>query len=553
MDDTRKYVELFTEIEELKTQLAEAHDTLHAIHTGEVDALIVKNGNGHELYTLKSADQTYRIFIEKMAEGAVTLNKDGVVLYCNSSFANMLGLPLANVLGEPFESFIPAKFNALVSHAIKKAWREESKAELILPGSNNKSIPVLLSLNKMEIDGGTALSIIITDLSFQKETQEQLREKNQQLEEAQLVTNNLNDQLERTVRERTNELYKSRENFKFLADNIPAIVWTADANGRIDYFNKRWFEYTSGNTGMLNNELHSFIHPDELESYRTDWKNCVEAGIAFEKVHRFKHSADGLYKWHHSRALPLKNEKDEVLAWFGISTDIDEQKRALEKKDEFISIASHELKTPVTSIKGYVQLLRFSFQKEGNREAVDLLTKADIQINKLTNLIGDLLDVKKIENGQLQYHPKPFDFNELVREIAEETGRVLKSHIVKCELGETFQIYGDRNKIGQVITNFIDNAGKYSPADTMILVRSSVNNNKVNLSVQDFGIGIPKEQLSRIFERFFRVGGEVENTYSGLGLGLYISAEIIKRHHGTIGVESEHGIGSTFYFELPIS
>ena len=546
----KKYEELISQIGELKSQLNEAQDTIDAIRAGEVDAFVVKNGNGHELYTLKSADQTYRIFIEKMMEGAVTVSMDGTILYSNTSFAEMVNLPLAKVLGFSFESFIPDESKPVIHDLINKAWKEECKAEISLPGKNGKLLPVLLSMNTLEIDGGLALSIIVTDLSFQKETQEQLRQKNNELEQAHLVTKVLNDQLEKTVRERTNELYKSREHFNFLADNIPAIVWTAMPNGKVDYFNKRWFEFTGSSNEMLSNEFWLFIHPDDMQSYFSSWERAVASNSRFENVHRIKNSSNE-YKWHFTQALPFNDPNNETVAWFGISTDIDEQKRALEKKDEFISIASHELKTPVTSIKGYVQLLRFNFQQEGNKNAADLLTKADVQINKLTNLISDLLDVRKIENGQLRYHEEKFDFNELVKEIVEETERVTR-HTIECDLAPTCAISGDRNKIGQVITNFIDNAGKYSPANAVIKVKTFRNKNRIRLTVQDFGLGIPKDQQAKVFERFFRVTGEKENTYAGLGLGLYISSEIIKRHSGTIGVESEQGKGSIFNFELPI-
>ena len=546
----KKYEELISQIGELKSQLNEAQDTIDAIRSGEVDAFIVKNGNGHELYTLKSADQTYRIFIEKMMEGAVTVSKDGTILYSNTSFAEMVNLPLAKVLGFSFESFIPDESKPVIHYLIEKAWKEECKAEIGLPGKNGKLLPVLLSMNTLEIDGGLALSIIVTDLSFQKETQEQLRQKNYELEQAHLVTKDLNDQLEKTVRERTNELYKSREHFNFLADNIPAIVWTAMPNGKVDYFNKRWFEFTGSSNELLSNEFWLFIHPDDMQNYFSSWEKAVASNSRFENVHRIKNNSNE-YKWHFTQASPFNDPNNETVAWFGISTDIDEQKRALEKKDEFISIASHELKTPVTSIKGYVQLLRFNFQQEGNKTAADLLTKADIQINKLTNLISDLLDVRKIENGQLRYHEEKFDFNDLVKEIIEETERVTR-HTIECELAPTCAISGDRNKIGQVITNFIDNAGKYSPTDAVIKIKTTNTKNRIRLAVQDFGLGIPKDQQAKVFERFFRVNGEKENTYAGLGLGLYISSEIIKRHSGTIGVESEQGKGSIFNFELPI-
>ena len=137
-------------------------------------------------------------------------------------------------------------------------------------------------------------------------------------------------------------------------------------------------------------------------------------------------------------------------------------------------------------------------------------------------------------------------------EVIEETQRVLNKHVIVSEPGENRTIFGDRNKIGQVITNLLENAAKYSPAGTVILVKTLPKENTLQLSVTDSGIGIPKAQLNKIFERFFRVTNETENTYSGLGLGLYISSEILKRHNGTIGVESEEGKGSVFYFELPV-
>jgi two-component system, OmpR family, phosphate regulon sensor histidine kinase PhoR len=551
MEVTAKKIEDFlAEIEELKSQLEEAQDTIEAIRSGEVDAFVVKDDDGHRLFTLKSADQTYRIFIEKMTEGAVTVNQEGVILYSNTSFANMVNQPLTKVLGFHFDQFIPGEYKAQVQQLIKAGWNEEKKAEIILPGKYKKPVPVLLSLNSLEIDGGIALSIIITDLSYQKETEQQLKQKNKQLEEAQLVTKHLNAQLEQTVKERTNELFESREHFKFLADNIPTIVWTANADGAIDYFNNRWFEYTGEARMQDANDLQCCLHEEDKEKYQRLWNAAVISGQPFELVHRFRKN-DGEYRWHFSHALPFKNNT-EAVTWFGISTDIDDQQRAIEKKDEFISIASHELKTPVTSIKGYVQILRFNFEKEGNAMAADLLAKVDNQINKLTTLISDLLDVRKIENGQFQFHESLFDFNELVNEIVEEMGQALVDRSIVFELERTGMIRGDRNKIGQVISNFIDNAAKYSPANTSIVVRTVNKGDTITLLVQDQGMGIPKDQQPKVFERFFRVTGEKENTYAGLGLGLYISAEIIKRHDGTIGLISDKGKGATFYFELKL-
>jgi PAS domain S-box-containing protein len=222
------------------------------------------------------------------------------------------------------------------------------------------------------------------------------------------------------------------------------------------------------------------------------------------------------------------------------------------QKDEFIGIASHELKTPVTSIKGYTQILKMRFAQERNSKAVEMLTRMDRQIDKLTVLINDLLDVTKIEGGKFQFYRSYFDFNELVSEVAEEVQQTTHQHTIVTKLALTGKIYGDRERIGQVITNFLSNAIKYSPQSSEIILTTHREPKKISLCVQDFGIGISKEQQGKVFDRFFRVSGLKENTFPGLGLGLFISAEIVKRHHGTISVKSIKDKGSTFCFALPV-
>ncbi len=238
-----------------------------------------------------------------------------------------------------------------------------------------------------------------------------------------------------------------------------------------------------------------------------------------------------------------------------ITSLVDKRKRIEElsrQKDEFIAVASHELKTPVTSIKGYTQILQMRFSQEGNTKAVELLSRMDGQINKLSKLISDLLDATKIEGGILQFHEVFFDFNELVMEIVEEMQQITQRHTIIVKVALTTKIYGDRDRIGQVITNFISNAIKYSPNNDEIILTTSKAKNTISLCVQDFGIGIPKQNQDKVFDRFYRVSGDKEDTYPGLGLGLFISSEIVKRHKGTITVTSIKGKGSTFCFVLPV-
>ncbi len=229
-----------------------------------------------------------------------------------------------------------------------------------------------------------------------------------------------------------------------------------------------------------------------------------------------------------------------------------ERKKLEQQKDEFIGIASHELKTPVTSVKAFTQVLQNRFTKAGDEISASLLMKMDAQLNKLTVLITDLLDVTKIENGQLQFHEEYFDFNEVIEENVEEMQRTTDKHTLSKKLATTKTIYGDRDRIGQVLINLISNAIKYSPQTDEIIVSTKVTKDSVTACVKDFGIGIPKDKQEKVFERFYRAADKSIETYPGMGLGLYISSEIVKRQCGKIWVESTKGKGSSFCFSLPI-
>jgi two-component system CheB/CheR fusion protein len=552
MEVLKTAAKLEQEIEELRQQLEEANDTIEAIRTGQVDALIVKDKKGHQLYTLKSADQTYRVFIEKMIEGAVTLNEKGIILYSNSRFASMMKLPLSKIIGSYFETFVPNEYRESFDNLLNNGWKAESKGEIYLATNNDELIPFLISLTTLELDDGSALSLIITDLSIQKDIEKELKEKNEQLQSAQIFTSQLNNQLDWKVKERTKELLTSREHFKFLADTIPVIVWTAQPNGDFDYFNKRWYEYTgltfekSKGTGWQ-----SVVHQDDLPASLIAWNHSIKTGESFKIEDRKRCVDDGTYHWHLAHALPFKDTDGKIIAWFGVCTDIEDQKRAMEKKDEFISMASHELKTPVTSLKAFTQIMMMTFEGEGNSMASSMLNKMDKQINKLTGLISDLLDASKANLGQLKFENEDFDFNELVKEIVDEVQRTSTTHKIELALAKTQTISGDRNRIGQVIMNLLSNAIKYSPQADNIIIRTDTKD-QIKLCVEDFGIGIPVSQQPKLFTRFFRATNDRTNTYPGLGLGLYISNEIIKRHSGTIDFKSEEDKGSTFCFSLPL-
>ncbi len=251
-------------------------------------------------------------------------------------------------------------------------------------------------------------------------------------------------------------------------------------------------------------------------------------------------------------AAAIKNSDDEVIAAATIMNDISGQKEAERQKDEFIGIASHELKTPVTSIKAYAQVLKFNFVKSGDKKSADSLEKMDTQLNKLTDLIGDLLDVTKMESGQIQFNEEVFDFDELVKEQVDQLQLTTTTHVIvlKCKTNKV--AFGDRERIGQVITNLISNAIKYSPRSKKIIVTGSVQNGKsLQLCVQDFGIGMSKKNTSKVFERFYRVDKGRSRDQGGTGLGLAIVKHIMISHNGKVELKSQLGQGSEFICSFP--
>ena len=223
----------------------------------------------------------------------------------------------------------------------------------------------------------------------------------------------------------------------------------------------------------------------------------------------------------------------------------------LGQREEFLRIASHELRTPLTSIKAYAQVLHRRFTKAGDEQSAVLLAKMETQINKLINLINELLDTTRMEGGRLPWHEEEFDFAALVQEVVEEVGRTTERHHISIEGTVSTLLSGDRERIGQVLTNLLSNAMKYSPQATSIVVTLAANEDAITVGVQDFGIGISLEQQTHLFERFFRVSDSAHATFPGLGLGLYISAEIVKRQGGRMWVESRGDTGSTFFFTVP--
>jgi signal transduction histidine kinase len=228
--------------------------------------------------------------------------------------------------------------------------------------------------------------------------------------------------------------------------------------------------------------------------------------------------------------------------------DITDFKQLQQQKDDFISIASHELKTPLTSLKGALQLLD-RMKTSPTAYFPRLIEQCNKSMEKISELVEDLLNVTKINEGKVILNKKRFSLAHLVDECCSHLWQ-LGTHELVVEGDKNIEIVADENRIEQVVTNFITNAVKYAPSSRQIFLTIEQLSDSVKLSLRDTGPGIPADKLPHLFERYFRVD-QTGVQVSGLGLGLYICSDIIQRHGGKIGAESAEGIGTTFWFTLP--
>jgi signal transduction histidine kinase/DNA-binding response OmpR family regulator len=367
-----------------------------------------------------------------------------------------------------------------------------------------------------------------------------LYEQKRQLNEMQI---SLRSEIEFRKKAQQESTEKAQE-LKQILESIPQITFTTCLGGLMEYTNNQWLQFAKSK-----NEFPE-THPDD-----PDLNEVIEQTISqahpFEMEIRLKLLNSNLYRYHLLSIMPI-HEKDKIIKWVGTFTDIDDQKQAIARKDEFISVASHELKTPLTSIKGYVQLLQRTMTGDVNGSKL-YIDRTLNQIKKLDTLIADLLDISKIESGKMKMNMKAFNFGQMLNNTAEIIRQTYPDYELIYSAGPEVEVFGDEVRLEQVLINFLSNAIKYSPnSKTIELDAKPIPGKTLMVRVKDNGLGIHKKDQPFIFDKFFRAEESSKN-FQGLGIGLYISADILQRHNAVYGVESEPGIGSVFYFSIPFT
>ncbi|WP_214073008.1 ATP-binding protein [Mucilaginibacter sp. dw_454] len=341
--------------------------------------------------------------------------------------------------------------------------------------------------------------------------------------------------------------------YEIVASNTPDLIYVFDLNYKFTFANpalltmwgKTWDEAVG--RGLLDNGYepwHAEMHEREID-HVVATKETIRGEVSFPHATLGRRVYDYIFS-------PVLNADGEVESIAGTTRDISEIKENEQRKNDFISMVSHELKTPLTSVISYVQLSQKRATQNHDEVATGMLERAGKQLAKMTRMINGFLNVSRLESGQIHIDHKLFDLAALMKEVEQESATTISGYNLIFEPVKETWVSADKDKISQVFNNLISNAVKYSPPGSAIHVGAIAKGGRVKVSVQDEGMGISKEDLPRLFERYYRVKEAEAKHISGFGIGLYLCSEIIKRHGGNVWAESQPGKGSTFFFDLPV-
>jgi two-component system sensor histidine kinase VicK len=350
------------------------------------------------------------------------------------------------------------------------------------------------------------------------------------------------------------ELLKAKEILKIAMDASEMGSWNIDIESKKILLSERAqqiYELESNRLGI--EEAKSLINPNDITLLTSSIRKALHNRMAFNIEYQISlNGANNKTKWLRTAGKAYYNEEGKAVYIAGAVLDITEHKQDEIRKNDFIGMVSHELKTPLTALSAYVQLLQFKLKETDNQFTIETLDKINVQLKRMSLMIDGFLNVSLLESGKILLSKTDFDLVELIKTIAEENRVILPSHFIQVIGLEEIIVNADREKIGNVINNLISNAAKYSKKESLIAIKCERKNGEVIVSVEDEGIGIKENNIPKLFDRFFRVESLDTQTIAGFGVGLYICAEVMERHQGKIWVESKFGKGSTFYFSLPM-
>lgn len=491
----------------------------------------------------KEAENMIRLgeAVQNAEDAIFSSTPDGVIISWNEGAAKTYGYSEREIIGKHSLILYPEDKKSEFHQMQSKILRGKSvkRLETVRLRKDGRRVQVSLTKTPVQDQKGNIIAIaaVARDISLRKKIEQELRQSRDQLE---IIFKNVADGI--TV--------QNKEGLLIYVNDAAAKLMGFESASEIVQSVKKYGQEHFRKTGLsrfeLKDELGKPLEYSELPAYI-----ALHRREHAERLIQYYDRKKKKTLWSQVKASPILDEAGQVIYAVNVFNDVTKQKELERRKDEFLSIASHELKTPITSIKGFAYLLDRLLRKTNDEKAINYVSKINLYTDKITGLINDLLDITKIQTGQLQFHEETFDFDEMVREVVEDMRATTDTHkiILSGKTESTFT--GDRNRLEQVVVNLLSNAVKYSPNADKVKITIRKSGGQIKVAVTDFGIGIPKHKVTKIFERFYRVD-ETASQFSGLGIGLYISRGIIIRHGGTIWAESNYGKGSTFAFSLPV-
>jgi two-component system CheB/CheR fusion protein len=489
---------------------------------------------------LSSTEKKFRKIFDSNMIGMIFSNVEtGQIEDANQVFLNMLGYSNQELLSGQinWEKLTPEEFLP-----ISRTSADLTKTEGFCPpfekqyiGKSGKVIDVLIGSALLDEENRSAAVTYVIDITKQK------------------IDEKRRNQLQKLVKKQQDEFYS-------IFKKAPALISIRRGKKlQYDFVNEAYMAF-DGQHDYQGQTVHAssqFSDPVLVEIEKQVLASGKPYTVRAFPLEGKNDEGMGKESWFDLIINPVFSEEGTIdgISFFAfeVSDLVKAQqttKELMQKKDEFLSIASHELKTPLTSIKGFLQFTtKMAMQKKFDN-ILTFVDKANKQAEKLGSLVDDLLDVTRIQAGKMIFTNSRFQVSEIIKDALDSMQGSLAGQQVITQI-EDIAVFGDKNRLEQVITNFLSNGLKYAPDGKVLTISTKMKDDQVRVSVRDQGIGIPAEKVKHIFERFFRV--EESNNFSGLGLGLYISSEIIKRHGGEIGVDTKEGQGSEFWFEIPVN
>ena len=499
-------------------------------------------GVAKDITQRKQAEQTSLLLasiVESSDDAIIGKTREGIITSWNRGAERMYGYSAAEAVGQPITLLFPPDRHDEFATIMERITRGEQidHFETTRVSKDGTILLVSVTVSPIHDSEGQIIgaSAIARDIRVQKRLEAEVREAKQQLE---VIFKNIADGI--TVQDK-------RGTVIYVNDAGAKLSGFASAQDMLA-FDVKTLRTHIGERFALTDELGQPLSFTDLPALKV-----LQGQSYAETLVHYRDTHTGRSWWSVLKASPIVDEHGQVQLAVNIFSDVTARMELEQRKDEFMSMASHELKTPLTSLQGYTQLLKMRLDKQGVPELVEWLTKMEKQITRLTHLITDFMDVSKIQAGQLAYVKEPIDIDALLNDIADTMQHISATHTITIHGAAHTPIVGDSDRLGQVFTNLLSNAVKYSPQATNVDISIVATLDTVTVSIRDYGIGIPPEQQQKIFERFYRVSDVHDKTFPGLGMGLYICSEIVKRHGGRLWVESARGEGSTFFVALPIT